>query len=297
MSPSLAYYQHIPLHLDPIAFAVGSFSVGWYSLMYLAALTVIYCLLRYRLKKDFTQKELNGFYIVASARTPISRTEFGNRLEDFLLVAFMGALIGGRIGYVLLYNPGYYWHHLLEIVSPYDFSSGQFIGIYGMSYHGGLLGVAVAMWLFTRKNNLHFWRFADFVVPAIPAGYFFGRIGNFLNVELYGRVTDSWVGMYFPASPALLRFPSQLNEAFLEGIVLFVLLWAIRNRKGFSGQFVFWYLVSYGLARFVGEFFRQPDEQIGYVLGYFTLGQVFSLLMILGGLGLGYFQKSKNIVY
>ncbi|MFA5993986.1 MAG: prolipoprotein diacylglyceryl transferase [Parcubacteria group bacterium] len=296
MNSSLVYYQHIPLSLDPIAFTVGSFSMGWYSLMYLVALATVYFLLLYRIKKDLTLEKLDSLYGVSINKKQLSGIKFKNTLEDFLLIAFMGALVGGRVGYVLLYNPLYYWHHLVEIVSPYDFSSNQFVGIYGMSYHGGLIGVFVAAWIFARKNKLNFWRFADFVVPAIPAGYFFGRIGNFLNAELYGRVTDSWMGMYFPSSPDLLRFPSQLIEALLEGVALFILLWTIRNNPRFIGRLTPIYLISYGVVRLGGELFRQPDEHIGYILKYFTLGQIFSGLMIVVGLLIYYFQKPKKIV-
>lgn len=299
MRDILGYYQNIPLHMDPIAFTVGSFSVGWYSLMYLAALGVIYSLLSFRLEKDIREKEWADFYHPASARKKISKADLRNTIVDMLLFAFMGALIGGRLGYVIFYNPLYYFHDPISIISPYDFSTGKLVGIYGMSYHGGLIGVLAASVIFARKRRLNFWKWADFIVPAVPAGYFFGRIGNFLNLELYGRVTDSRIGMYFPISTGagrFLRFPSQIIEACLEGAVLFVVLWTMRNKKMPEGSFIPMYLVGYGTARFFGEFFREPDEQIGYLLSFLTLGQFFSLLMILGGSGLHYFQKRRKIV-
>jgi phosphatidylglycerol---prolipoprotein diacylglyceryl transferase len=299
MRDILGYYQNIPLHIDPIAFTIGSFSVGWYSLMYLAALGIIYFLLSFRLEKDILEEGWADFYDPSLAGKKISKADLKNKLVDLLLFAFMGALIGGRLGYVIFYNPLYYFHSPISIISPYDFSIGRFIGIYGMSYHGGLIGAMAASFIFAKKSRLNFWKLADFAVPAVPAGYFFGRIGNFLNLELYGRVTNSWIGMYFPISTGagrFLRFPSQIIEACLEGLVLFVILWSMRNRKMPEGSFIPVYLVGYGTARFLGEFFREPDEQIGFFLSAVTLGQIFSLLMILGGIGLYYFQKRRKIV-
>lgn len=273
-------YQNIPLHIDPTALAVGSFSIGWYSLMYIAAFIVVYFLLSYRLNK----KEGN----------------YGkNLILDFLMYAMLGVLIGGRLGYVIFYNPIYYVHNPSAIISPYDFSTGELTGIYGMSYHGGLLAILIISIIFVRKNKLNFWKFADFIIPAIPAGYFFGRIGNFLNLELYGRVTNSWIGMHFPlwtgAGP-FLRYPSQLFEAFFEGMVLFIFLWILRNRKKFDGYFIALYLIGYGSTRFMIEFIREPDEQIGYILHYFTLGQILSSGMIIFGVGIYFWRKRTGII-
>lgn len=275
----LESYQNLPLKIDPIAIAVGSFSIGWYSIMYLVAFAVIFGLLSYRIEK---KEALYGREMIF----------------DFLLFALVGALLGGRLGYVFLYNLPYYLQNFWEIFSPYDFSSRQWIGIYGMSYHGGLLGVLGATLIFVRINREKtggFWKFMDFVVPAVPAGYLFGRVGNFLNGELYGRVTDNPSGMYFfsSAGEIALRYPSQLIEAFLEGLVLFAILWTIRNRQKFGGYFASLYLIGYGVARIIGEFFREPDEHIGYIFSYLTLGQIFSLMMIFAGINI-YFQRKKN---
>jgi phosphatidylglycerol:prolipoprotein diacylglycerol transferase len=286
MKSLLEYYQNIPLHIDPVAFTISSFPVGWYAVMYMLAFLIAYLLLMYRTKKK------EGIYDK-------------DLIIDFMILALVAALLGGRLGYVLLYNPVYYFHNLWSIISPYDFVTGEFIGIYGMSYHGGLLAIIVAGFIFLRKkliNNkpINFWRFADFVVPVIPAGYFFGRIGNFLNLELYGRITNSWIGMYFPiftGAGQFLRFPSQLLEALLEGAVLFIILWSIRNRSKFSGQLLAVYLVGYGFFRMMAEFFREPDEQIGLLLQYFTLGQIFSLLMICVGISVYFWRKNKIIDY
>jgi phosphatidylglycerol:prolipoprotein diacylglycerol transferase len=256
--------------------------------MYLMAFSVVYFLLRYRIGHD----ALNGKFSIFNFQFSI--VEFRNLILDFLLLAMIGAIIGGRLGYVFLYNFSYFWHNPLAVISPYDLISHKFMGIYGMSYHGGLLGVILATWIFTSKNKINFWQWTDFVVPAIPAGYFFGRLGNFLNLELYGRVTTSWLGMHFPTAVdagQFLRYPSQLLEAFLEGALLFVILWSMRNRQKFTGFSLAIYLVGYGMARIVGEFFREPDTQVGFIFSYFTLGQVFSAIMILAGIAI-YFRRS-----
>jgi len=285
----LDYYQNIPLHIDPTAFTVGFFSIGWYSLMYIVAFGVVYGLLRYRIKYDRESSKFQN-------KLQTTNHELQTLIFDFLMYALSGVLIGGRLGYVLFYNLPYYLHNPLAIVSPYDFSTGALTGIYGMSYHGGLAAVLIATVIFVKKNKVNFWKFADFIVPAIPAGYFFGRIGNFLNLELYGRVTGSWVGMHFPlwtgAGP-LLRYPSQLFEALLEGFLLFGILLTIRNKPKFGGgYFTAMYLIGYGIARIAAEFFREPDEQIGFILRYVTLGQILSLAMILAG-GAIYFQRRR----
>ncbi len=153
-----------------------------------------------------------------------------------------------------------------------------------MSFHGGLIAVLLATLLFCRKQGIDFWRFADLFCPAIPLGYTFGRIGNFINGELYGRATDVPWGMFFPLDPAhLLRHPSQLYEAFFEGIVLFAVLWLIRKRSPFDGALFALFLIGYGSVRFFIEFFREPDAQLGFILGPFSMGQLLCLLMIAAG--------------
>lgn len=284
MGNFLEIYQNIPLHIDPTAISVGPLSLGWYPLMYVAAFLAVYLLLRYRIRKDGIPSGFN-----------LSSSRFEELVLDFLIVAIAGVLIGGRAGYVLFYNLPYYLHNPLAVISPYDFSTGRFIGIYGMSYHGGLIGVILGSWWFLKRNRIDFWQFADFIVPTIPAGYFFGRLGNFLNLELYGRITDSPIGMHFPlwtgAGP-LLRYPSQLFEASFEGILLFILLWSMRKKKRFDGQLLALYIIGYGAVRFSVEFFRQPDEQIGFLLEYLTLGQILCMIMILAGIWI-YFRRRQ----
>ncbi|MDZ4384887.1 MAG: prolipoprotein diacylglyceryl transferase [Candidatus Moranbacteria bacterium] len=276
----LGFYRNIPSHIDPTAFTVGFLAVRWYSLLYLAALVAVYLLLAYRIKRDPDGGKFQG------------------KLSDFLSFAMAGAIIGGRLGYVFFYNPAYYLQNPLAVISPYDSVTGGFIGIYGMSYHGGMIGIVLATLIFVKKKKIDFWQWADFVVPAIPAGYFFGRIGNFLNLELYGRVTDSRWGMYFPSATGagpFLRYPSQLFEAFTEGLLLFAILWLLRNKNYFPGSNLVLYLMGYGIIRLAVEFFREPDKQIGFILDCFTLGQFFSLVMVLVGVAI-YFYKRKKLI-
>jgi phosphatidylglycerol:prolipoprotein diacylglycerol transferase len=260
MESWLQFYQELPLRVDPLALSVGFFQVTWYSLMYLVGLAVVYYLLVWRIKKK--ESDWNK-----------------EKIQDFLLYAFLGLLIGGRLGYVFFYNLPFYLNNPLAIISP--FSEGEWIGIYGMSYHGGLIGVIIAALFFSRKNKINFFSLADFVIPAIPAGYFFGRLGNFFNGELYGRITEKAWGMYFwDENILMLRHPSQLYEAFFEGIILFLILWIFRNSKKLTGKFLLLYIFGYGFFRFFIEFFREPDAQVGLIGGFLTLGQIFSLFML-----------------
>lgn len=281
----LQIYQTLPLKIDPMALNVGFFHLSWYALMYVVGFAVVYCLLLWRIKK---------------------RESHWNKenIQEFLLAAFGGVIIGGRLGYVLFYNLPFYLDNPWAIISP--FSEGRWTGIYGMSYHGGLIGVLVAAVWFSRKNKINFWSWADFVAPAVPAGYFFGRIGNFLNGELFGRITEKKWGMYFPGE-VFLRHPSQLYEAFFEGLILFLILWMLRNGLKYKNKLLqcflptgrqacfMLYVLGYSLFRFGIEFFREPDEQIGLIFGFLTLGQIFSLALITLAISILYF--SDKITY
>jgi phosphatidylglycerol:prolipoprotein diacylglycerol transferase len=223
-------------------------------------------------------------------------------LENLFIYLIIGLLIGARLGYALFYEPKFFAENPLALISPFN-SHGELVGIYGLSFHGGLLGAIIAGLIFGKKNKLNFWELADFLLPAVPAGYFFGRIGNFLNGELFGRMTDKVWGMYFrdENNLILLRHPSQLYEAFFEGIVLFGILWTLRNQEKLKGKFFLLYLLGYGFFRFLIEFWRQPDAQIGLWFNFLSLGQLFSLGMILLGLGLLlqkiFLTKNKKYIY
>jgi phosphatidylglycerol:prolipoprotein diacylglycerol transferase len=215
-------------------------------------------------------------------------------LFDFLLHAFFGLIIGARLGYVLFYDLSYFFHNPLAIISPFDPATGSFVGFYGMSYHGGLIGVIIVGIIFTRKHHIGFLRLANFVVPAVPAGYFFGRVGNFLNGELYGRTTQKIWGMYFSTDyQRALRHPSQLYEALGEGLAIFLILWAIRNNPKARPHLLVIYLFLYAATRFLVEFFRQPDPQVGLIALYFTLGQLLSVFMLILA-GFIFWRNRKN---
>jgi len=291
----LNFYQLIPEKINPEILQFGFFSVGWYALMYLVAFLVVWKLLKKRLQLGEDRNVFENIKTGEKENTKNKLRKKENLILDFLLVCFLGVIIGGRLGYVFFYNFPFYLAHPWAIISPFDFATGKLIGIYGMSYHGGLIGVILATLIFVKKHKLNFWALSDFIIPVIPAGYFFGRIGNFLNGELFGRVTVSRFGMYFPADYlGVLRHPAQLYEAFLEGFLLFIIFWNIRNWEKMQGKFLALYLVGYAIARFAGEFFREPDPQIGFLFGNLTLGQLFSLVMFFCGLILLFLKSKKN---
>jgi len=238
--------------------------------MYVVAFAVVYTLVLFRIKKE--------------AAFSISKAQVG----DLATAIILGLIIGARLGYVVFYNFSYYLGHPLEIFFPFEFSNGlRFVGIAGMSYHGGLIGVVIGALLYCRKNRISFWEAADLFIPAIPLGYTFGRLGNFINGELYGRVTTHSIGMVFPHAPGnSLRHPTQLYEAFFEGIFLFCILWLTRKKLKPAGASIAVYLMGYGIVRFFIEFFREPDEHIGFVAMSLTMGQLLCLSMIACGLAL-----------
>jgi phosphatidylglycerol:prolipoprotein diacylglycerol transferase len=246
--------------IDPIAIQIGPLAIRWYALAYLTGL-------------------LTGWWYVRHLARRTSASPTGDQVDDFLVWATLGVVLGGRLGYVLFYKPGYYLSNPLEILQVWHG---------GMAFHGGVLGVLAALFLFSRRHKLSFLRLADLVCAAAPLGLFFGRIANFINNELWGRqAPDVPWAMVFPGAGDVPRHPSQLYEAALEGLVLFVvlhLLWrvpAIRERQGFiAGAF----LAGYGIARFIIEFFREPDSFLGTLAAGLSMGQLLSLPMILLGL-------------
>jgi len=248
-------------NIDPIAFSIGPLLIRWYALAYLAGFLLgwRYCMILVGRDKDQNPNRED--------------------VDDFLTWAIVGVILGGRIGYVLFYQLDYYLENPSGILKLWNG---------GMSFHGGALGVMAALILFSLRRKINFLKLADVVCAAVPIGLFFGRLANFINGELYGRVTESSWGMVFPRGGALPRHPSQLYEAALEGAVLFVVLFllmktaAVRKRPGIvAGAF----LVGYGVFRAVIEWFREPDAHIGLIGGAVSMGQVLSLPMVLVGLG------------
>lgn len=267
------WWQTLPFRMEPVFFSVGPMAVHWYSLMYVAAFATVYGLVRYR---------INTEHIDLSIET----------LHDFFFWTAVGVLAGGRLGYVLFYDLSYFLAHPQRIFLPFDFTDGiRFTGISGMSFHGGMLGVIAAFYLFCRSRDMDIWALSDLICPAIPMGYFFGRLGNFINGELYGRATDGPWGMVFPTDPSpTLRHPSQLYEAFFEGIVLFLILWTLRRIPGLRHLMFALFLLGYGVCRFFIEFVRQPDAHLNFVWQGLTMGQVLCAAMMVSGVILLIFQ-------
>ncbi len=272
-------WQHIPGHIKPYIVKFGQFEIRYYGLMYIVAFTIVYLLSLYRLRNEDYD---------------YSKTT----VENYFVWAILGLMIGARMGYVLFYNLRYYISHPLEIIIPFSFAGGfHFTGLAGMSYHGGLIGVLLATGIFCHKYKINFWQFADFLIPSIPLGYTFGRIGNFINGELYGRATTVPWGMYFPLDMNNeLRHPSQLYEAFFEGVFLFIILWSVRKKRVFNGLFLSIYLIGYGSVRFLIEYVREPDSHLGFFLGFLTLGQILCIGMILAGFCIFYVRKKDKTI-
>jgi len=248
--------------IDPVALQVGPVAIRWYALAYIVSLLFAWWYCRK----------------LANAR-PEGREIMSSRdVDDLLFWATLGVVLGGRLGYVLFYKPGYFISHPMEILQLWQG---------GMSFHGGLLGVILAIILFSRARKLNLLSIGDLAACATPVGLFLGRLANFINGELWGRTTDVSWAMVFPTGGPLPRHPSQLYEAFLEGIVLFLIIWIVRRRTGAldrPGELGGWFCAGYGGARFIVEFFRQPDAHLGYILGPFSMGQLLSVPLILFGL-------------
>lgn len=251
------------VNFDPIIVRIGPFQLSWYGLMYVLGFSISYLLVRYQMKKRGLR---------------ISKAE----IDDLYFYAVLGLIMGARLGYVLFYNLKMYLENPLEIPA---FWHG------GMSFHGGLIGVIVAGLLFCRRNKKSFWKLADLVIVTAPIGLGLGRIGNFINGELYGRVTDIPWAMIFPKGGPFPRHPSQLYESALEGGALFLILWLLKDKKIPAGGLLAIFLCLYGIFRFSIEFLREPDPQLGFILGPFTMGQILSSFMIIGGTGLLFYLR------
>ena len=251
-------------NFDPVAFELFSLSIRWYSLSYIFGLILgwIYC-------KKILIKD------------PIILKLF----EDYLSFLIIGIIVGGRIGYVIFYNLPYFISNPLEILMIWNG---------GMSFHGGMLGVIISSYIFSKKNNQNIFIFLDLVAITSPVGIFLGRISNFINGELVGKLTNSNWGVLFPTYDDKLRHPSQLYEAFLEGIILFILMnfiFFIKNYK--VGTCSYMFLIIYGCFRISSEFFREPDIQIGYLFGNISMGMFLSAIMIIIGLII-YFKRNNE---
>ena len=251
---------------DPIIVQLGPLAVRWYGLMYLLGFAAFWWLGRMRARKE------NSF---------ISPIQVG----DLLFYAVLGVVLGGRIGSVFFYN---FDRFLQDPIYLFKIWEG------GMSFHGGLLGVIVALWLYQRKFSWGFLKLNDFVAPLVPVGLGFGRIGNFINAELWGRQTDLPWGVIFPNVDSLARHPSQLYQAALEGVLLFIILWVYTAKPRPTGAACSLFVLFYGVFRFLVEFVREPDEHLGYIaFSWMTMGQLLTLPMIAVGVVVFYLAQRR----
>ncbi|GAB3811395.1 prolipoprotein diacylglyceryl transferase [Tessaracoccus terricola] len=262
--------------IDPVAINIFGLKIHWYAIMYLIGFAVAYILLRRRLKhepyRSITKPE---------KWTPAD-------IEDLLLYAIAGVIVGGRLGYVLFYKPSFYLANPLDIIKLWDG---------GMSFHGGAIGVIVGIAVHGLIKKRPFLQVADFLVPAVPFGLMAGRIGNFINGELWGREASAdlpWA-MIFPTGGDVPRHPSQIYQALLEGLLLFVLLWLYARKPRFRGQVAGAFLFGYGAFRFIGEFWREPDSYLGLLGGGLSMGQWLSVPMVVAGLIIWTWSRTQAI--
>jgi phosphatidylglycerol:prolipoprotein diacylglycerol transferase len=252
-------------HIDPVMVRIGPFAVRWYGIMYLVGFTASYALVRYQVKK-------RGLALT------------GDFLDTLYTWLFLGLMIGARLGYVIFYDLSSYLSHPLEIFAVWHG---------GMSFHGGFIGSVIAGVWCSKRFKVDPWQVADLIIVTAPIGLGCGRLGNFINGELFGRVTNVPWGMVFPAGGPLPRHPSQLYEFILEGVVLFTILWILKERVHTPGKLTALFVILYGVFRVLAEFFREPDPQLGFIAGPFTMGQLLSSLMIFAGAVLLYLKRKR----
>lgn len=265
-------WQNIYSNESIIAFNFFGIKVHWYGIMYVLALVVALMMAKYFVKKD---------------KLPISNST----LDSYFFWVEVGVILGARLGYVLIYSNEalFYLSHPWQIFNPFE--NGTFVGIRGMSYHGAIVGFLLASYLFCKKHKQSNLLFLDLAALSIPLGYFFGRVGNFLNQELYGRVTDKAWGILVNGR---LVHPSQLYEGVLEGLLVFFILLFYRKYQSFKGELIALYALLYSLARFICEFYRAPDVQLGFVFASFSMGQILSLIMAFFSVLLFFYLKFVN---
>jgi phosphatidylglycerol---prolipoprotein diacylglyceryl transferase len=254
-------------HIDPVALQLGPVAVHWYGLTYLVAFGLFMFLGSRRLR--------HAPYATMTGKFGWAYKD----VEDILFLGVMGVVLGGRIGYCLFYKPGYYAMHPLEVL---------YVWQGGMSFHGGMLGVIASMVWFAHSRGKSFWEVADFVAPCVPTGLASGRVGNFINGELWGRLADPTLpwGMVFRGAGDAPRHPSQVYQFLMEGLLLFVLLWWYARTAPKRGQVAAAFLFGYGVFRFIAEFFREPDAHLGLLSLGMSMGQWLCVPMIAGGAGL-----------
>ena len=254
--------------INPVIVEFGPLAIRWYGVMYLVGFVASYFLVQYQVMKK---------------KLPVRTAD----IEDLYVHLILGLLIGARIGYVIFYDLGEYLHNPLEIAALWHG---------GMSFHGGLIGALLGGLVLSRKKKLDFWVMSDLVIVTAPIGLGLGRIGNFINGELYGRITDVPWGMVFPAGGPFPRHPSQIYEMLLEGVALFIIVWMLKEKPLNAGVVTAVFVMIYGFFRFIVEFYREPDPQLGFIFGPLTMGQILSAITICVGAMLFLYKNRRNVL-
>ncbi|MBI2608661.1 MAG: prolipoprotein diacylglyceryl transferase [Deltaproteobacteria bacterium] len=260
----LAYFYH---NLSPIIFEIGPLQVRWYGVLYMSGFVFAYFLFRKMIREGFFKYD-------------------EKKIDSLLTYILLGVVLGARFLYVIVYDN--FFEHLSHPWTILAIWKG------GLSFHGSVIGVCLVTWLVSKKEKFSFWHLSDVICICVPLGLGFGRIGNFMNGELFGRITDVPWAFVFKYGGTYPRHPSQLYESFLEGFFLFGIFWFLRKKFKKEGTISFLFLIFYGVARFIAEFFREPDVQMGYYFNYFSMGQILCFLMILSGLFLFILFPKRN---
>jgi phosphatidylglycerol:prolipoprotein diacylglycerol transferase len=254
-------------NFDPTIVTLGPIHIRWYGVMYIIGFMASYLLVRHQIRKK----------------------QFGiplGMINDLFLYLVLGLMVGARIGYCIAYNLSFYLNYPLKVFAIWEG---------GMSFHGGLAGVVIAGLIFVRRHGFSFWQFADLIVVTVPIGLGLGRLGNFINGELYGRVSTLPWAMVFPSAGDLPRHPSQLYECLLEGVLLFMILWWVKDRHLRKGTLFCLFLFLYSSIRFFVEFFREPDPQLGLLFSFVTMGQILSIIEGICGMILWYLRPKHEL--
>lgn len=261
----MSHYVH---NLNPVLLNLGGLQIRWYGLMYVVGFVIAGFLFKKLVK--------SGFFKIKE-----------EKIDSLITTLIVSMFLGARFAYVFIYNWDYYSQHLLELLAVWQG---------GLSFHGAVAGMCIGGWIFAVREKISWFEVMDALALAGAQGLFFGRMGNFINGELFGRATDSWVGIVFPEGGLMPRHPSQLYEAIFEGIILFLILWAMKRRVKFYGVISAMFVGGYGFFRFLIEFFREPDAQLGYYFGGVTMGQILCFLMMLIAVGMYLYAKKRNIL-
>jgi len=258
-------------NINPDLFSIGPVHVRWYGVMYVLGFLAAYFLIQ----KQQRSKQIGLV---------------GTTAQDLIFYLAIGLIVGGRLGYILFYEYNDFMPYIknpLEIIATWHG---------GMSFHGGLIGCVLAGWIFSRRKGIPFPALADSAIVTCPIGLGLGRLGNFINGELLGRPADVPWAMIFPAGGPIPRHPTQLYESLAEGLLLFVMMWSLRKKPFKDGMMVAFFLLFYGIIRFIIEFFKEPDPQLGFLLGYFTMGQILCIAMIVASVILMLYLNRKTAV-